>query len=144
VKRQQAPMTGAMLDNVVRSVNRVLEVLHDKGLVHREINPANIMMLENGNVVLIDWSFCCRQGVPQVATSTAGYTAPEQKKGKAVCESDWYSLSATCFALANGYTLDDVPPRAVAEGIRQIQLDHDEFLGWPVPEYFERLLFPKP
>jgi serine/threonine protein kinase len=94
----------------------------------------------SGALRVVDWSFCCRQSANQVAVATPGYTAPEQESGRAECASDWYSLGATCFALANGFTLDERGPAAFARGLKQIELGTTEFRGWDVEEYFTGLL----
>jgi hypothetical protein len=71
---------------------------------------------------------------------TPGYTAPEQRNRRAVCGSDWYSLAATCFALANGFTIEDRGSAAVAQGIANIKLGSGEFRGWNEEEFFRALL----
>jgi serine/threonine protein kinase len=111
------------------------------GLVHRDINPGNLMMLDGTSELrIVDWSSCCRQAAPQTAVTTPGYSAPEQAVGRAVCASDWYSLGATCFALANGFTVDERGLDAVERGLAAIQLGSREFRGWDVVEYFRGLL----
>lgn len=141
VEQERKPMTGPALLAVVNAIADVLEVLHARGLVHRDINPGNLLMLEGTSELrIIDWSFCCRQSSAQVAVTTPGYTAPEQDAGHAVCASDWYSLGATCFALANGFTVDERGPAAVDRGLKEIRLGTGEFRGWQEEEYFRGLL----
>ena len=141
LQEEQKPMTGAALLAVVDAIVDVLEVLHARGLVHRDINPANMLVLDGTSELrIIDWSFCCRQASTQVAVTTPGYTAPEQDAGHAVCASDWYSLGATCFALANGFTVDERGPAALDRGLQEIRLGSGEFRGWQVVEYFRGLL----
>jgi serine/threonine protein kinase len=82
----------------------VLEFVHSKQVIHRDIKPDNIIRRRNGELVLVDF------GATKTATPTAlavtgtvigtqGYTAPEQALGKATFASDIYSLGVTCLYL---------------------------------------------
>lgn len=145
VEQERKPITGPALLSVVNSIVDVLELLHRSGLVHRDINPANLLVLEDTSELrIIDWSFCCRESSEQAAVATPGYTAPEQDAGQAVCASDWYSLAATCFALANGFTIDDAGPEGLSRGLKKIRLGSEEFRGWKEHELFRGLLDPDP
>ena len=66
---------------VLSGVCHALQVLHDRGLVHRDVKPENVMIGKTGRVVLIDFNASRRVSVAQkdtVILGTVGYAAPEQ------------------------------------------------------------------
>lgn len=67
---------------VISSVCDALEVLHTLGIVHRDVKPENIMIANNGEVVLIDFDasrlYKPHRSEDTVFVGTAGYAAPEQ------------------------------------------------------------------
>ncbi|KST64926.1 serine/threonine-protein kinase [Mastigocoleus testarum] len=86
----------------------VLKFIHEKGVIHRDIKPQNVIIRENdGKHVLIDF------GASKLLTTTVknkgtsigshGYTPVEQMQdGKAYPASDLFSLGASCFFLLTG------------------------------------------
>ena len=67
---------------VVQSVLTALTVLHENGLVHRDVKPSNVMLGDDGRTVLIDFNIA-RRSSPVKSKDTAvmgtvGYVSPEQ------------------------------------------------------------------
>lgn len=106
---EELQLIGAFSEVQVRSlldsILPVLQFIHDNQVIHRDINPANIIRRANdGQLVLVDF------GAAKYATATilgktgttigsAVYVAPEQLFGKATFVSDLYSLGVTCIHL---------------------------------------------
>ena len=66
---------------VLSGVCQALTVLHDRGLVHRDVKPENVMIGNDGRVVLIDFDASRRVSDAQkdtVILGTVGYASPEQ------------------------------------------------------------------
>lgn len=66
---------------VLSAVCHALTVLHDHGLVHRDVKPENVMIGNDGRVVLIDFDASRRVSDAQrdtVILGTVGYASPEQ------------------------------------------------------------------
>lgn len=66
---------------VVSGVCNALSVLHERGIIHRDVKPENVMIDRNGNVVLIDLNASRKEsqaGKDTVIMGTVGYASPEQ------------------------------------------------------------------
>jgi serine/threonine protein kinase len=71
-------------------------------VVHRDITPDNIMIGDNGDITVLDFNVA--QQLESQSTRTMvgkqSYIAPEQFRGKAVTQSDLYSVGATIFYIS--------------------------------------------
>jgi serine/threonine-protein kinase len=99
------PIKEAM--RVVATVAEALDYAHKKGIVHRDVKPANIMLLEDGTVKVTDFGVARITKSSQTQTGTVlgtpSYMSPEQVKGhKLEGTSDIFSLGATFYVLVSG------------------------------------------
>jgi serine/threonine protein kinase len=100
--------------NVALTVLGPLDAVHARGLLHLDVKPANIRVLDDGRIVLLDFGSArdaFRQGNgPYGDTFTPGFAAPEQHyaSGSVTTATDVYGLAATLY-----YSLSlQVPTRA--------------------------------
>lgn len=66
---------------VLRSVCHALTVLHERGIIHRDVKPENVMIAKDGRVVLIDFNAARKISFASkdtVIMGTVGYASPEQ------------------------------------------------------------------
>jgi len=91
--------------NYIRQVGEAVIVVHDKGLLHRDIKPQNIMVRDNQDAVLIDFGLA-RGFIPNrtqeiTVELTQGFAPPEQygRFGKFAQYTDVYALAATLYYL---------------------------------------------
>jgi CRP-like cAMP-binding protein len=77
-----------------------------KGLVHRDINPGNMMVLSDGRLKLIDFGLACPAGTEDFEIGgTCAYWAPELIDGQPADRlSDIYALGITAYELLTGVT----------------------------------------
>jgi len=97
---------------IIAQVTQGLAVVHRLNLVHRDVKPANIMLRDNDEVVLVDFSIARESGraqsLPELDTTgiiagTVPYLSPEQARGDLVtCASDIFSLGLVTFELLTG------------------------------------------
>lgn len=81
-----------------------LECAHKYNIVHRDIKPGNIFLLENEQVKLLDFGLACAPGTEDLnIAGTVYYAPPEQIEGNPVdFRADLYSLGITAFEMAVG------------------------------------------
>lgn len=110
------PFTGDEVVDVVRRVGKALAQIHAAGVLHRDVSPSNVMLTENGRLVLIDFGIArplepWTRPVTQVMTP--GYAPPEQYRSDVslTSASDVYALAATAYHLATGLAPPAAPER---------------------------------
>ena len=93
---------------------------HDRGVIHRDVKPPNILLNEKGQPKLTDFGIARALDATQATRTgtymgTARYSSPEQLQGKEVTpKSDIYSLGATLYEAATGNPLFSGTPIEVA------------------------------
>lgn len=112
---------GEILD-IISDVAYGLDFAHQKGFVHRDVKPANVMFRKDGRVVLADFGIAKAMDgsggstTAGMSVGTPDYMSPEQARGEAVDgRSDIYSLGVMLFELLTGHPPYQAPdPFAVA------------------------------
>ena len=107
---------------------KAVQHAHDKGIVHRDIKPQNIILLSNGNIKVTDFGIARfsrsdTKTLTEQAIGSVHYIAPEQAKGEATDErADIYSLGVVLYEMLAG----NVPfeaDSAVSVALMQLQAD---------------------
>jgi len=106
--RQRGPMAVADVLRILRPLADALDYAHRRGLVHRDVKPANVIVGPGGCVTLTDFGIVrAAQETRLTATGTVvgtpEYMSPEQAKGLAVGSgSDQYSLAVVAYEMLAG------------------------------------------
>ena len=96
--------------DIIPSLNEGLKVLHDNGILHKDLKPSNIMVGDNQkDVAIIDFGISSlREDNNTIIVTQTGmtpeYSAPETFRNLFLEESDYYSLGITLYELFCGYT----------------------------------------
>lgn len=93
---------------MIEQILGALEHAHQKGIVHRDIKPQNIMLLKNGIIKVTDFGIAKLPNAETVtmqdsAIGTVYYISPEQASGSQIdARSDIYSLGVMMYEMATG------------------------------------------
>ena len=94
--------------SVIAQVCRALEAAHAEGVIHRDLKPQNIMLDEQGRVVVMDFGIARSAEIGSmtqtgVVLGTPAYMSPEQSKGEELdARSDLFTLGIILYQLLVG------------------------------------------
>jgi len=104
--KQNGPQSKETVINWAVQIAGIVGYLHSQSppIIHRDLTPDNLVLRNDGNVTLIDFG-AANEFIGQATGTLVGkqaYMSPEQLRGKAVTQSDLYSLGCTLFFLLIG------------------------------------------
>lgn len=105
---------------------RAVQHAHDKGIVHRDIKPQNIILLPNGTLKVTDFGIARfsrseTKTLTEQAIGSVHYIAPEQAKGEQTDErADIYSMGVVLYEMLAGKVPFD-SENAVSVALMQVQ-----------------------
>ncbi len=105
---EDGPVTPAKAVEIGLGVLNALKAAHKAGIMHRDVKPGNVLLGEDGRVVLTDFGLATIPGDPNVTRTgmvlgSPAYISPERARdGTAGPEADLWSLGATLYAAVEG------------------------------------------
>ncbi len=132
VIREDGPLKWRRAAEVGLAVLDVLRAAHQQGILHRDVKPSNVLIADDGRVVLTDFGIAQVEGDPSV-TSTGmlvgapSYISPERARGqKPGPPADLWSLGGLLYAAVEG-----APPYDKGSAIATLTAVMTEPLGPP-------------
>lgn len=108
VVARSGPLGEVSTSEVARRLLGALRTAHERGVVHRDVKPSNVMLSADGRVTLTDFGIAQAADDPRLTTTgslvgSPGYMAPERLDGgNADPASDLWSLGATLWFALQG------------------------------------------
>ena len=151
------PVETALLIEVARQVADALNAAHLKGITHRDVKPANLMLTPHGHVKVLDFGLAkffrssehpasvlshASETEPGTVMGTVDYMSPEQILGNdADNRSDIFSLGVVLYEMATGRL--PFPGSTTGERLgRLLHVDPQSILQWnpKAPRDLERIV----
>lgn len=133
--------------SITRQILNALIHAHEKGIVHRDIKPQNIMLLRNGQIKVTDFGIAKLPNAETLtmtdkAIGTVFYISPEQASGQSIDNrSDLYSLGVTMYEMVTG-ELPFTADRPVSVALMQVnsQPIPPKEIDGEIPEGLNRII----
>jgi hypothetical protein len=103
--RLQTPLDPATAIGYALQIASALAHAHERGVVHRDVKPSNVLLDRRGNAYLADFGVAAFVDDDAPVTDRAGtpsFMAPEQLRGHAVRASDQYAFGRTVLEMLIG------------------------------------------
>lgn len=121
LRESGSPLPLSRAIQISRDVCRALSLAHSRGVVHRDVKPANIWLNSDGSAKLGDFGVASAAGLSRITMTgmvvgTAAYMSPEQAQGHEIdARSDLYAFGCVLYELVTGR-----PPFIGAESLAVI------------------------
>ena len=114
---QSGPLPPIEALDVARELASALAVAHERGVVHRDVKPANVKLTSSSGIKLLDFGLAKERALPDVARhaaagdatvngmilGTCAYMSPEQARGKATdSRTDIWAFGCVLFEMLSG------------------------------------------
>ncbi|HEU0295978.1 MAG TPA: protein kinase [Anaerolineales bacterium] len=145
---QGQPLALAQIRKIISQIGDALDYAHQRGLIHRDVKPSNVLMDQRGNCLLTDFGLAkIIEGSIQLTTSgmilgTPAYMSPEQGLGQPIdWRSDIYSLGVILYQMATGrIPYQAETPLAIVHKHIYDPLPMPHTLNEALPEALERVI----
>lgn len=132
---QQLPLQTVKM--YIGQIGRALQFMHNRGYIHRDVKPGNILLKAENQLLLSDFGLAMRcksidyTSMPLAYGGTSLYMAPEQSLGLPCAASDQYALATMAFEWLTGHRPFNGTPEEV---VRIRRYTHPPSVRSLVPE----------
>lgn len=114
---------------IFRMIATALNAMHEKGYVHCDVKPNNILINKDGSIKIIDLGQSCRIGTVKTRIQgTPDYIAPEQVRREPLGHrTDMFNLGATMYWALTGKNVPTLIPKKMDVGLSQAVADQNRF-----------------
>jgi serine/threonine protein kinase/WD40 repeat protein len=143
---ERGPLPLGLAIDLATQVAAGLEAAHEKGIVHRDIKPGNLIVTPGGRLKIVDFGIARRSDQTQLtdagmALGTTVYMSPEQLRGEEVDRrTDLWSLGVVLYEMVTGDIPFDGAETEMVTGILQRTPRPLGALRPGVPEALERIV----
>ncbi|MBZ0185136.1 MAG: serine/threonine protein kinase [Candidatus Obscuribacterales bacterium] len=124
--KQNGPRSEIETIGFALQIASIMKYLHeqDPPVIHRDLTPDNLVVTEDGSIVVIDFG-AANEFIGKATGTLVGkqaYISPEQFRGKACPESDIYAFGCTLFYMLTGQepeALSTSSPRCLKEDVSE-------------------------
>lgn len=134
IKQEKTILEPHFFKKTLFPLLETLEYIHHQGVIHRDIKPGNIIILEDGQPKLLDFGSATEyeKNAGHLIFTTAGFSPIEFYSSRAQLGiySDIYSLAATLYYCLSGTAPLDVSTRLIEDKIKPIRRYNKGITPW--------------
>ncbi len=127
MERKNRPLPQEKVLKIMKPVLDSLALIHEKGIIHRDISPDNILITRKGEVKLIDFGAARMTAGAETKTMTIllkrGYAPLEQyqTRGRQGPWTDIYAICATMYHMLSGVIPEEATERTPEDSLQSLE-----------------------